>query len=463
MKHGLILIAAMALLGVISFFVVTAPEDDGEYEREGERLRLTLEADLNKKIYDYAYNDYSALSAHYPDDVSIIEDYRKFCYENGYPDKYIALSKELIKRNPEDPRIPNELADYYLRTDNNDIYNFIHSEEDKLSVENFAHLAEIYDNIRGRYSSKQLKLISASESHEDYSFGLNDKGSACILNAETEVIYKNPDSQIFAFSPESQYASVIDEDQLVYENISGLRRIVPYDGEKKELLYYKYLGSYTGTISNVCNENGVWGYMDTNGNTAYMEYTYTTPFESSVSAVQKDGKWAFISRYTFGAITGYDFDDVYIDEYGFASSHNIAYVKKSGQNKWSLAVITDEAKEEGGSVKHNLTFNVVKENEFDSVRPFYEKGGAVCTNGRWFFIDKAGERMFDGDFADAYSFRNGRAAVSVSGKWGYVDPEGKFIIGPQFEEAFSFSSSGFAIVKASDLWFSIQLDEDKYK
>ena len=53
---------------------------------------------------------------------------------------------------------------------------------------------------------------------------------------------------------------------------------------------------------------------------------------------------------------------------------------------------------------------------------------AVNKDGKWLFVNDAGEEKSLGSFQDAESFSNGLAAVKNNGKWGYIDKEGNLVI-----------------------------------
>jgi hypothetical protein len=75
---------------------------------------------------------------------------------------------------------------------------------------------------------------------------------------------------------------------------------------------------------------------------------------------------------------------------------------------------------------------------------------AVRLDGKWGYIDKAGEIVIQARFRGVGYFSEGLAPVlpgySPWGSlWGYIDKAGKFVIEPQFSDAESFSE-GLAAV-----------------
>jgi WG containing repeat len=62
----------------------------------------------------------------------------------------------------------------------------------------------------------------------------------------------------------------------------------------------------------------------------------------------------------------------------------------------------------------------------------------VRQDGKWGYIDKAGQLVIGFQYDDAAGFSDGLAAVMVDGRWGYVDESGSMVIAPQFDAAGSF-------------------------
>jgi hypothetical protein len=63
----------------------------------------------------------------------------------------------------------------------------------------------------------------------------------------------------------------------------------------------------------------------------------------------------------------------------------------------------------------------------------------VWDNGKAYFIDEKGAKLFNKGFDDANNFNEGLAAVKENGLWGFIDPKGLFIINPKFNEVSEFS------------------------
>ena len=82
---------------------------------------------------------------------------------------------------------------------------------------------------------------------------------------------------------------------------------------------------------------------------------------------------------------------------------------------------------------------------------------AVKKNGKWFYINNNGEKIFDKTYEDARPFSNGLAAVMTGGKWGFVDEKENIVIKPEFFGAKDFNDKGSCFVQTGDKWQLLKL------
>lgn len=75
---------------------------------------------------------------------------------------------------------------------------------------------------------------------------------------------------------------------------------------------------------------------------------------------------------------------------------------------------------------------------FDKACDFSEGFAAVCTQGRWGFIDRQGELAVPMEFTECGSFSEGLAPVRLGAKWGFVDLLMRLTIPPRFESVSGF-------------------------
>ena len=237
-----------------------------------------------------------------------------------------------------------------------------------------------------------------------------------------------------------EYAAVIDEKGNPYLIDSEGRYTISgaslEDANEKIGKITEFLDYADGLIL-AKSETGVGFYDAKTYKLMYGEYQDALPFSNGVAAVTKDGtKWALIG--TDGTeLTGYDYDSIvkgFKDcicrtDFVFAEKSALYYpVKKDG---------TPASNKNYGEAK---AFN-------DNTL------AAVNKDGKWIFVNAAGEEIDLGDFQEAESFSNGLAAVKKDGLWGYVDMEGNIVLDYQFTETTPMSRYGTAFVKTeSDKW-----------
>ena len=93
-------------------------------------------------------------------------------------------------------------------------------------------------------------------------------------------------------------------------------------------------------------------------------------------------------------------------------------------------------------------FRWIKDIDYAKVRHFSQGHSAFQENGKWGFINTAGEVVVEPQYDECHDYHNGYAAVKVNGKWGYIDIKHNLVIAPEFQDvedkvyAFSDSASG---------------------
>jgi hypothetical protein len=107
----------------------------------------------------------------------------------------------------------------------------------------------------------------------------------------------------------------------------------------------------------------------------------------------------------------------------------------------------------------DFTGSFVVPPRFSRCRGFSEGLAAVCMDGRWGFIDRAGELEIPTVFEDPTpkGFRDGIAGARIDGSWGFIDRSGSFVIKPEYEDIWPFSE-GCACVRQNGKWGMIDTD-----
>lgn len=177
--------------------------------------------------------------------------------------------------------------------------------------------------------------------------------------------------------------------------------------------------------------DGVYGYYDAELVERYhFEYENATCFLNGVAAVCKDGKWALINT-SFEEVTGFDFDEVAVNEFNFCSSGGLVFAKRDG----AFGLYGTDGSRVGDA-------------SFDEVKPFVssEYPAAVAQGGKWGFANANGELVIACQYDDAVSCNAGLGAVCRDGTWSYITPEGDIALETAFDSLGELSSDGYSLV-----------------
>lgn len=158
------------------------------------------------------------------------------------------------------------------------------------------------------------------------------------------------------------------------------------------------------------------------------QYNMAETFESSITKVSKNSKWALADT-NGNAVTGYEWEAM-----GDITSEYIP-AKKGG--KWGYI---------------NSSGNELIPYLFSSAGCF--KNGIAMVqkaDGKYAYINIYGDVLFDSPFSYSFSPSDGAICGVLNGLYGYCDTEGNIIIHPQFEMAFDFHE-GYAAVKFGGKW-----------
>lgn len=201
--------------------------------------------------------------------------------------------------------------------------------------------------------------------------------------------------------------------------------------------------------------NGKYGYMDANLNVPEtVPYDYAGNFKNGVAAVKKGDKWALVSntvkeindKWTQDTsysmmITGYDFDDVLLDEYDACINGGVIFAKLGGKYYMFDA--------EGRQISSQ---------GFDEAYPFMgTQPAAVRIGDKWGFVNTSGEIVIEPKYEGAKSFSIGLGAVKENGTWGYINSNGEYRIESQYEDCKPFAANGIAAVYVEGFWQYVKL------
>lgn len=188
------------------------------------------------------------------------------------------------------------------------------------------------------------------------------------------------------------------------------------------------------------SKDGKYGYTNTSFSIAEnLPYDYASNFKNQVAAVKKGDKWALINV-NEEYITDYIFEDILLDENETCINGGVIFVKNKG--KYYMM---------------NKEGNKISDQGFDDAYPFVSsEPAAVCIKDKWGFVDSTGKIVIEPQYTQAKSFSNGLAAVSTNGMWGYINTANVVRIEQTFTECKPFSN-GIAAVKENGVWNYIKL------
>lgn len=394
----------------------------GEISKEYNRHIQSAEELVKKEIYIDAVNEYEAALSMKPENyevaMKIVDLYNKLNKE----DEYVQACKKAISADPkkEEPYI--KLADYYIASDKYKNAITILNEAQKeigendeiikrmIMVKGQYTIAVVYDNI-----AKPLYYINDENGYavieENGLQGLIDENNNVILECKYDDVSLLSEGLIPVKSNNEYYC-------------------IDSEGYRKLVLDFSadYIGTFNYGYAPV-SVSGKYGFIDAKGKKYKVEYSYTGCFSNGIAPVKKDNKWAIVNT-ELKEITGFEFDEILINEYGFCSDYGVFFAKQN--EEYYLYNNKGEKISEG----------------FEDVKMFKsDEPTAVKKNGKWGYLSKDGKIVIEPEYDDAKSFNIGYAPVLINGKWGCIDEKKNVLITPAFDSMEAFSKNGYASVK----------------
>ena len=185
------------------------------------------------------------------------------------------------------------------------------------------------------------------------------------------------------------------------------------------------------------NDEGLYGYIDETGKVVIEPILERwSPFSEGLAAaaiknmewgyVDKTGKWVIEPQFAYAAAFRDGLAPVKLrpgkGEDWVIGDEKTTFIDKTGK------VVFDP-------VAHVLNARVSKGVAFLQSVSKSPIGGSSTS----LLIDRTGKVIFEGEDIELDGFSEGLAPVKKGGKWGYVDTAGKFVIQPRFNYAKSFS------------------------
>lgn len=205
---------------------------------------------------------------------------------------------------------------------------------------------------------------------------------------------------------------------------NGNQMFIDKTGNTVSAGWKNYGTEYSEGILQVQDENGKWGYVDTNGEIVLEpQWDSSSEFHDGLAAAEKDGLYGYINT------TGKFVIPPQWDYAGAFDDSGLGYIVKN---------------KERGYIDENG--NIVISPQFDDCQgSFSEDLQAVSRNGKWGFIDKSGKFVIAPKYESAGNFVQGVAAVKIDGEWKYINKNEETVF-----ESISLASTfseGYAVFK----------------
>ena len=170
---------------------------------------------------------------------------------------------------------------------------------------------------------------------------------------------------------------------------------------------------YNYTLIPFENEEGLFGYMETDGDIVIEpQFEEADAFSNELARVRIDGEYGYINEEGKVVIPA-------IYEDGTAFRQDMAFVRAKTNHYICIAT--------NGMMRFEIE-------DCASVRPFSEGMASFCSvYGKWGYVNTKGEIVYIPTFDVAGDFHEGVAVVQMHGKWGLINEEGEFVVEPIYK------------------------------
>lgn len=379
---------AMVLLTGAAWY--SAFGDDGRQDAVFMEYRAQAAEHEEKEAYITAA-EYcvKALSIRKDDEMMLraAEDYLKCGDRNNFL-KYCRMAAE---KSPDSDRPLLLMTEYWLD------YRDYKKADEVINTANGNEfpdeIKKLKNRIKGDFSTGYKTFSDVKGFYSGYCAVSDEKGHWGLADEEGRLEFLMKYDDIGAYNEKEDIIPVCNDGKWYFADSEGRIKYVP-DRQ------YSYLGAYSDGLSPF-SADGEYGYMSLDYTEKLEKYDYAGAFSDGVSAVKKAGKWALLDS-SLNEITGFVYDDIELDRYGFC----------------------------------------VRNGKISAVR-----------DGEKIFLDLSGNEIQN----DSASLC-GLTPVCSDGLWGFCGDDGEMLIEPQFEEVMDFSENGRACVKKNGLWMILTLE-----
>lgn len=428
-KRILIGVCCVALLAVSWVIAITA-KSDAEKQAELMEQAAAYTAD---EIYVLAVplleEAIGFNTEHTSEAENALKDvYKHLLNQRGYSRKYTALLDTQMSRDDALPEYFEEAAQFYLgRSKLADALTVLRNGVEKTGD---ARLTELYEENRYKYSmgidyyyGVTATANGAIQVQIDGKWGIASATGSLIIPCEYDKI-----------STFSNGKAIVQKDNVISAVDENNNRVALLHESASEF------GNYSADRTCLLTGSG-WVISSGSFTTGQQTFEEFGMYSNGYAPVKQGGKWGLINTSGSEWLVEPQYDDIIRDELGRAYSQGAYFASKGGQ-----IYLYTNGEQIGGP--------------YEDAKPFADGWAAAKKNGKWGFIDTAGNIQIDFQFDNALSFGQHLAAVEVDGQWGYVSKCGEIVIDPIFLSAKSFYN-GSAPVQTVDGWRFITLTEYK--
>lgn len=242
-----------------------------------------------------------------------------------------------------------------------------------------------------------------------------------------------------------------------YVDLSG-ELVIPFTQTRFQAQYCFFFSDGLLPVPQYDSDKNLTGtnYVDRTGKTVLElgDKTWGFAFSDGVALVAKPDSWG---ETKWGAIdtkgntvVPYEYSAVLGDTLGFVGGF-ARFDKKNDEGKVEPFFVSADGK------------TVISLSEYDDVRHFSEGLAAAKKDGKWGYIDTAGNLKIPCEY-DSYSdFQNGMLMLCKDGKYGYANQKGEIVIPLEYIDAQSFNQNGLARVRREGEDFYISIDKNGKK
>lgn len=399
----------------------------------------------------------------------------KLSVKDDLPAKAIEHLDAALAINPEKPEPIYILAEYFFeKQEYDDCINLCEGyyptfkKEVKmyeLLCKSYAAIAEYTDCIEmleiaanAGFINKELKEIykSIRYNYEDvsseYSYISSPKGSYCvvkkgdkygIIDSQGNLVVRTEYLSVGGLSQladGSVRCPVVDKDGKIWFVDENGSSKFNFNATVNTQTKYSRVGSIADGVLAICDSANVYSLINLSDYSVLLTgCTYIGSCKENRIPVQKDGKWFFVDNKGV-QISETVYDDIKVDDFGFAFTNGVAAVKQGEK----YVFINPDGK-------------VVSQESFENARAFVndDQMTAVLKGNMWGFANIDGKPVHC-KYADTRPFTYGYGSFNENGKWGFVDANGNVIIKGSFDSSNGFVSPNTAIVQTASDWTIIK-------